>query len=171
MPKKKVNIHIYTGKGQGKTVAALGLALRALGHGKKVIVIQFLKGRKDIGEYKVAKKLGPNFKIYQFGRKGFVNLRKPSSADIKLAESGLAFACKVLKKKPDILILDEINLVAAYGLIDVKVISDLLKKTPTKTTIVLTGRSAPKEFIKLAGLVSEIKEVKHPYKSRKGLEY
>ena len=173
MSKKKLkrNIYIYTGEGQGKTTASLGLALRALGHGKKVVVIQFLKGRKDIGEYKIQKKLSPKFRIYQFGRKGLVNLKKPSSIDIELAKTGLAFARECLKKKPDILILDEINLAAAYGLVGKKEILKVLKKAPSKTTLVLTGRYVPKEFVRLATLVSEIKEIKHHEKCYKGLEY
>ena len=167
----KRNIYIYTGSGEGKTVAALGLALRALGHGKKVVVFQFLKGRKDIGEYKIRKKLGPRFKIYQFGRKEFIDLKKPSSYDIKLAEAGLNFAKAELRKKPDLLILDEVNLAAASKLLKIKEVLDLLKKAPAKTTVVLTGRSAPKEFKDMASLVSEIKEVKYPAKTSNWLKY
>ncbi|MCX5726354.1 MAG: cob(I)yrinic acid a,c-diamide adenosyltransferase [Candidatus Saganbacteria bacterium] len=149
----------------------MGLALRALGHGKKVVVIQFLKGRKDIGEYKIRKRLGPKFKIYQFGRKEFIDLKKPSSYDIKLAEAGLIFAEAELKKKPYLLILDEVNLAAASKLLKIEAVLDLLKKAPAKTTIVLTGRSAPKEFKDMASLVSEIKEVKYSAKTNKWLKH
>lgn len=167
------NIYLWTGKGAGKTTSALGAALRCIGHNKKAIIIQFMKGRKDIGEYKIRKKLGKNYGIYQFGKKGWINLKKPTKADIKQAEKGLKFAEKAIKEKPDLLILDEINLAAAIGLLRVKDILKLLNKTPKKTTVYLIGRYAPKELVKKADFVNEIVEVKHPkcWKAKKGIEY
>jgi len=169
-------IYIFTGNGPGKTTAALGLALRSLGHGLKVVIIQFLKGRKDIGEYKIGKKLGPRYQIYQFGRKDFINLKKPESVDFKLAQNGLNFAKQILKnRKPDLLILDEINLAAKTKILPLKEVLKFLKTIPRKTNVVLTGNPVPKEFIKLADGVSEIRKIKHPFnkgvKAIRGLEY
>jgi cob(I)alamin adenosyltransferase len=166
-------IHLYTGNGGGKTTAALGLALRALGHNKKVIVIQFMKGRKGTGEYLVKKKLGPKYEIYQFGRPKFVNLRNPAKEDIDIAKKGLAFTEKLLKKKPDILILDEINVAVYAKLITINEIKKLLKKVPKKTWVVMTGRYAPKSMWKISDFVTEFVDRKRPKKMHyeKGIEW
>lgn len=175
MAEKQGNIHLYTGEGEGKTITAFGLALRALGHGHKVIIIQFMKGRKNIGEYKIKRRLSPEYEIHQFGRKEFINLKNPAPVDFKLARKGLEFAKKALKKKPDLLILDEINLAAAFRLIKVEEVLKFLDSVPKNTTVVLTGRRAPKELIERADLVTEMKEIKHPMKkgvpARRGIEY
>ncbi|ENO12076.1 ATP:corrinoid adenosyltransferase [Thermoplasmatales archaeon SCGC AB-539-C06] len=89
------NIYLWTGEGSGKTTSALGVALRCAGHKMKVIIVQFMKGRKDIGEYKIMKKLKPYYQIYQFGRKEFIRpLDKPTQKDKELAKKGLEFAKK-----------------------------------------------------------------------------
>ena len=168
-------MRIYTGEGAGKTLAAFGLALRAIGHGQKVVIVQFLKGRKDVGEYKVKERLSPNLEIYQFGREGFVSLRNPERVDHELARKGIEFAKQVLQSKPDVLILDEVNLAASLGLIEVKDVLELIEKAPDDMVIVLTGRYAPKEFIDVADLVTEMKKIKHPFDrgefAKKGREY
>jgi cob(I)alamin adenosyltransferase len=168
-------IHLYTGEGEGKTIAALGLALRALGHGKRVVVIQFMKGRTDTGEFLMAKKLAPDLRIHQFGRVGFVDLKSPEPEDKMLAEKGLAFAKEALRKKPDLLILDEINLAVSVGLLSEKKVIDLLGSVPADVTVVLTGRRAPKAFIERANLATEMMHLKHPFdvgvESREGLDY
>jgi len=168
-------IHVYTGSGEGKTLTAFGLALRAVGHGYKVIIVQFMKGRKDVGEYKVRARLQPEYEIYQFGREDFVDLENPLPVDYELAKKGLEFAEKALEKRPRVLVLDEMNLVAAIGLVKVEDVLRLLEKVPEETVVVLTGRKAPKEFIEVADLVTEMREIKHPYKqgieARKGIEY
>jgi len=168
-------VHLYTGEGDGKSVTAFGIALRAVGHGYKVVIIQFMKGRKNIGEYKIRKRLAPEYEIHQFGRKEFVDLKNPDPIDIELAHKGLAFAREALKKKPKLLVLDEINLAAAIGLVKVEDVLDLLHNIPSSTVVILTGRCAPKEFIDRADLVSEMREIKHPMKrgimARKGIEY
>jgi len=167
-------VYLWTGEGAGKTTSALGVALRSVGWNHKVVIIQFMKGWKSIGEYKVKSRLGRNYEIRQFGRKGFVNLKNPSQDDKKLAEKGLKFAGKKLKEKPDLLILDEINLAASIGLISKKEVLDLLDKAE-KTTIYMTGRHAPKEFIRRADFATEIRQIKHPsdkkIPARKGIEY
>ena len=168
-------IHVYTGNGEGKTLTAFGLALRAVGHGYKVVIVQFMKGRKDVGEYKVRARLQPEYEIYQFGREDFVDLENPLSVDYELAKKGLEFAEKALEKRPRVLVLDEINLAAAIGLVKVEDVLRLLEKVPEETVVVLTGRKAPKEFIEVADLVTEMREIKHPYKrgieAREGIEY
>jgi len=163
---------LYTGNGGGKTAIALGLALRCAGHRKKVVMIQFMKGRKNIGEFKAMKCL-PRFKVYQFGRTGFVNLKTPSLKDKELACKGLEFAACELKKAPDLLILDELCLAAAVGLVEVKGVITILKRIPKKTTVVLTGRYAPGELKKRANLVTEVKDIKPLKKIRlgKGISY
>jgi len=168
-------IYLFTGNGGGKTIAALGLALRSIGHKHKVVVIQFMKGRKDIGEYKAAKRLSPWLKLYQFGRKGFVNLRHPAEEDKKLAKAGFEFAKKVLRRKPNLLILDEINLAIAIRLLNLKEVLEFLKGIPKSMDVVLTGRRASRRLYQFANGVSVIKKVKHVFdkgiSARKGIEY
>jgi cob(I)alamin adenosyltransferase len=168
-------IYLFTGEGGGKTIAALGLALRSIGHKRRVVIIQFMKGRKDVGEYKAAKKLAPYLKVYQFGSTGFVNPKNPSEKDKKLAQKGFEFAKKILKKKPDLLILDEINLALAFGLLDLKEVVGFLRKVPKRMDVVLTGRRASAKLYKLADGVSVVKKVKHVFDkgvpARKGIEY
>ncbi len=166
-------IHVYTGDGEGKTTTALGLALRALGHNKKVIIIQFMKGRKDIGEYLMQKKL-PQLNIHQFGRKQFINLEKPKKIDYELANKGLEYAKQELQKKNDLVILDEACLACGIGLLKTNGLIEILNNAG-KTEIVLTGRKCPKKLIEIADLVTIMKNVKHPYnkgiKARKGYDY
>lgn len=184
-------IYLYTGTGAGKTTNALGLALRTIGHKQKVVIIQFLKWWKNIGEYKAMEKLKPYYEIYQFGRPGWfkVNNKKPTlykfgktkfmvksleELDKKLAKKGLELAKKVLlEKKPNLLVLDEISLALHWKLLDIKEVLDLLDHIPKKTDIVITGRYAPKELIERAEFVNEIVDVKHPEKIplTKGIQY
>lgn len=153
-------IIVYTGNGKGKTTAAIGAGIRAIGHGKKVVMIEFMKGQKT-GELNV--KL-PNFEVYQFGTKEFVV--EPTEEDKEMAKEGLKFAEKIIEnEQPFLLILDEINVAVKFGLIDSKEVIKLLKKA--KNHVILTGRYAPREFIEIADLVTEMKEVKHPFKEGK----
>ncbi len=171
---KKGYIHLYTGNGGGKTTAALGVAMRAVGQGKRVVVVQFMKGRKDTGEYKIQKKLGSMYKVYQFGKKQFVNLKKPSSEDVRLANEALAFVNEVMREKlhPDLLILDEINIAANTGLIDKKQTLKMLKDAPSSIDIYMTGRYAPKEFINAADFVTFVEDKKRlKLPARKGIDY
>lgn len=168
-------IEVYTGDGKGKTTAAFGLALRALGHGLKVLCIQFMKGDPNYGEVIISKKL-PNFELIQSGLPTFVKKGNPSPEDLRLAKEGFEKAKKAIKNgKYDIIILDEINVAMDYGLIEIEEVEKLIKECPENIELILTGRYAPKRIIELADLVSEIKEVKHYYKrgiqARKGIEY
>ena len=174
-PRKRGYIHLYTGDGEGKTITAFGLALRAVGHGYKVIIIQFMKGRKDVGEYKIRERLQPEYEIYQFGREEFVDLRNPDPVDRELAQKALEFAREALKRKPRVLVLDEINLAVAAGLVKLEDVLRLLDEVPEETVVVLTGRNAPKELMEKADLVTVMKDVKHPMRrgvpARRGIEY
>ncbi len=174
MAKKRALVYLWTGKGWGKTTSALGAALRCIGHGYKAIIIQFMKGRKDlIGEYRIRKKLGNKYQIHQFGRPGWVNLKKPSEMDRKLAEKGLEFARKKAKEKPFLLVLDEINLAVAVGLLKEKEVLNFLDQIPPQVHVYMTGRYAPKSLIKRADYVNEIVMKKGPKKlsGEKGIDY
>lgn len=168
-------VHLYTGEGEGKTITAFGLALRALGHGYRVIILQFMKGRKDIGEYKIKDRLEPELEIHQFGREDFIDFKNPKKADFELAKKGLEFAKKALKRKPRLLILDEINFAICMGILKLEDVLNLLEDIPNETVVVLTGRRAPKELIERADLVTEMRNVKHPLdrgvEARRGIEY
>jgi cob(I)alamin adenosyltransferase len=175
---RKGYVHLYTGGGGGKTTAALGVAMRALGHGHRVDVVQFMKGRKDIGEWKIQKKLGEKlsakYTVYQFGRKGFVNLQKPAIADVELANQALGFAEELLKEKnpPKLIILDEINLAAAIGLVEVDEVVKMLKGVPRGVDVYMTGRRAPAALMKLADFVTVVEDKKRKkVAARKGVDY
>lgn len=169
-------IQVYTGNGKGKTTAALGLACRAVGHGYKVFIIQFMKGNIDYGELETARKLGPSLTIKQMGRECFVNRENPDPEDIKLAHEALALAKKViLGGDYDIVVLDEVNVAIDFGLIQKEEVLKLMsEERPSHVELILTGRYAPKEIIERADLVTEMVEVKHYYhrgvQSREGIE-
>ncbi len=167
-------IQVYTGNGKGKTTAALGIAFRALGYGKKIFMIQFMKSAKS-GEVSTAKAF-PQFRIVSFGRNRFLHRRSSSQQDVALALKALAQARDVmLKGEYDIVILDELNTAVDFGLLKVEEVMEVIKAGPKNLEIIITGRNAPREFIQTADLVSEIKEVKHYYrrgtKARAGIEY
>lgn len=167
-------IYLWTGQGWGKTTSAFGAALRALGHNKKVIIIQFMKGRREkIGEYHIRKKLGKNFQIYQFGRPAWVNLKNPSKEDWLLAQKGLQFAQKAAQTKPFLLILDELNLAAGINLLEKKEVLSLLENIPSQVHVYLTGRFAPQYLINKADYVNIISMKKGPKRlvGEKGIDY
>ena len=168
-------IQIYTGNGKGKTTAALGLALRAVGHGLKVLFIQFMKGNIDYGELESSKKLSPYLTIKQMGRETFVSKTNPDPIDIKLARDGFALAKKAISNEEySIVILDEINVAIDYGLIPLSDLLHLLDTKPKGIELILTGRNAKPEIIDKADLVTEMVERKHYYEkgvsARKGIE-
>ncbi len=166
-------VYLYTGEGGGKTTNALGLALRCVGHGRKVVIIQFLKWWKNTGEYKIREKLSPEYQIRQFGRRGWKGLGNLDERDRELTRKGIDFAKKVVKEKPHLLILDEINLALDCKLIAVNDVIEFLKTVLKETTVVLTGRRAPKELIEFADFVNEVVDVKHPeaIPTAKGIQY
>ena len=169
-------IIVHTGNGKGKTTAALGLAFRAVGNGLKVCMIQFIKGTWKYGELEAAKKFD-NFEIIPMG-KGFVNLGKenPDPEDVKAAKEAFNKGKEaILSNNYDMVILDEINYAISYKLIDVEDVIELLKNKPENVHVVLTGRNAHEKIIDIADLVTEMREIKHPYqkgiKAQKGIEF
>ncbi|MFH1028337.1 MAG: cob(I)yrinic acid a,c-diamide adenosyltransferase [Pseudomonadota bacterium] len=165
---------VYTGNGKGKTTAALGLALRAVGRGFKVCVFQFIKGGGPYGEHLIAEKLAPLYTIIQTGRPGWVNTGDITE-DRRLAQEAYAQAIELLTSgEYDLFICDEINGAAGFGLIDVDQILELITLRPERTELVLTGRNADQRVIEAADLVTEMREIKHYYKAgvpaRTGIE-
>lgn len=175
MPLSRGTIQVYTGEGKGKTTASLGQALRACGHGLRVLMIQFMKGSKNYGELLSSQSV-PGLEIVQKGLPTFVKKGEPSEEDLRLAAEGIALARTAVKEaKYDILILDEINVAVDYGVVDVKDVLEIINDKPENMELILTGRYAPKEFIELADLVTEMKEIKHHFASdvqmREGIEF
>ena len=173
--KAKGLVIVITGNGKGKTTAAFGQALRAIGQGYKVFVLQFMKGRK-YGEFIAAEKYLPRLTIRMFGLDSFVMRDNPAAIDIELAQKGLAAAKKAINSgKYDMVILDEINVALDFKLINLQEVIDIIKNKPAGLDLILTGRYAPPEIIELADTVSEVQEVKHHYnkgiKDRTGIEY
>ena len=171
---EKGYIHVYTGPGKGKTTAALGLGLRASGAGLKVHMVQFMKGRR-YSEIDTIDNIS-NFTISQHGRDEFVSKENPDKIDIDLAQKGFKFAKEIINNgKYDMVILDEINVAVDYNLISLKEVIRLLEKKPEKLELILTGRDAHPDIIKIADLVTEMLEIKHPYQqgiiARKGIDF
>jgi cob(I)alamin adenosyltransferase len=167
-------VHIYTGEGKGKTTAALGLALRAVGNGLRVLVLQFLKGGES-GEREAAVALAPLLQIRSRGGEGFVIPGKASAEDKRLAEAALAEAREeMLSSSWDLLVLDEVNTAVHFGLLPVRDVERLLAEKPAGLELVLTGRNAPAGLVSRADLVTEMREVRHYFRkgvaARKGIE-
>ncbi|PIP21144.1 MAG: cob(I)yrinic acid a,c-diamide adenosyltransferase [Candidatus Omnitrophica bacterium CG23_combo_of_CG06-09_8_20_14_all_40_11] len=166
-------IQVYTGNGKGKTTAALGQAIRAAGAGFKVFIIQFVKGRY-YNELKVLKSI-KNIKIEQYGKSCFIK-KKPDKKDIALAKRGLERAREVISKRIyNLVILDEINIALNLKLLKLKDVVELIENAPKKIELILTGRYAHPKVLKIADLISEIKERRHYYRkgitARKGIEF
>jgi len=176
--KKQGLVIVYTGKGKGKTTAALGMALRAIGYNHKVCMIQFIKGSWHYGEMTSSKKLEPEFELTAVG-KGFVGIMDDKSSieeHGKIANEALHIAQKKINsKKYHLVILDEINYAVNLGLINLDDVLDLIMKKPKELNLVLTGNYARNEIIDLADLVTEMREIKHPFKSgiraREGIDF
>lgn len=169
---------VYTGKGKGKTTAALGMALRALGYNYKICMIQFIKGSWHYGEMTSSKRLEPEFELIAVG-KGFVGIlddKSPRKEHERIAQEALRLSKeKIESKKYDIIILDEINYAVNLGLVKLEEVLDIIKIKPPKLNLVLTGNYAKKEIIDIADLVTEMREIKHPFKSglkaKKGIDF
>ena len=154
-------IYLYYGKGAGKTTSALGLALRALGHGQKVLVIQFLKWNRTTGEYLFKH---PNYEIEQFSSTEWIGVATLTQKDAEACREGLATAyhrCKL--HNVDLLILDEVNYAVSVGMLEVDDVIDCLqhlKKDCPDLNIVITGRGASRKLRKISDFVNEVKEIK-----------
>jgi cob(I)alamin adenosyltransferase len=167
-------IQLYTGNGKGKTTAALGAALRAVGHGKRVAMIQFMKGRL-YGELAAARKLD-GFTIEQYGRDEFVDPKNPDPVDRDLAERGWKRAEELVRGGGlDMLILDEINIAVAYGLVSLEAVVLFMERKPKDLELIMTGRYAPAEMVTRADTVTEMREIRHHFSrgvtARKGIEF
>lgn len=157
-------VQVYTGNGKGKTTAALGLALRAVGRGFKVCMVQFIKGGGEYGEHEAARRLAPLLTIHQTGRDNWIFKDKLDPEDIRVAQEALVLARQALTSGDyDLVILDEINGAVWFGLLSVEDILDLMAARPASVELVLTGRSADPRVIEAADLVTEMTEVKHYY--------
>jgi cob(I)alamin adenosyltransferase len=186
MPRLKQGlVQVYTGDGKGKTSAAIGAAVRALGHGLRVCLIQFLKGAEDSGELKVLRDLA-NVTLRQFGTDWRELARRnpawwtvaPTEQERQLIQEGLRFAGQIISSgEHDLVILDEINVACAQGLIAAEDILALVTNRPSHVELILTGRGAPPALCEAADLVTEMKEVKHPLArpdsigARRGVEF
>ncbi len=179
MPKERLaqgKIQVYTGDGKGKTTCALGLALRAVGQGFKVYMLQFMKGWGTGEALIAAQRLAPEFTLRNFGRQTLVNLRNPAPEDLALIGEAWNLARQILKAgEHDLVILDEINLALAFNLIPLEEGLEVLRRRPAWVEVVLTGRQAPPELIELADLVTEMRPIKHYFEAgvpaRRGIEW
>ena len=169
---------VYTGKGKGKTTSALGIALRAVGYGKKIAMIQFIKGSWHYGEMDSSKRLEPEFEMIAVG-KGFVGILDDKSTKEE-HENVANEALKISKEKMisgdyDIIILDEVNYAVNLNLVKIEEILSLIKSKPDNIDVILTGNYAKRELIEIADLVTEMKEIKHPFqkgiKAKKGIDF
>ena len=174
---RKGLIIVNTGPGKGKTTAAMGTALRAVGNGLKVLMLQFLKGSWHYGELDAVKAFGDNWVIKQMGR-GFVKVggAETDPEDIRLVEEAWAEAEQaILSGTWDLVILDEINYAISYKMLDPEKVVAALKKKPEMVHVILTGRNAHPSIVEIADTVTEMKEVKHAYtkgiEAQRGIEY
>jgi len=178
MPESRGLLIVYTGNGKGKTSAALGTAFRAVGQGLKTLMVQFIKGSWHYGELDTARMLPEGtFEIRVMGR-GFVKVgaEKPDPADVELVEKAWSAVVEEMGAgRFDMILCDEINYAIHYGMLDIdRVVADL-KARPESLHVVCTGRNAHPKLIEAADLVSEVRQIKHPYQrgilAQRGIEY
>lgn len=170
-------IVIHTGPGKGKTTAAMGTALRAVGNGMRVLMLQFLKGSWHYGELDAVAAFGENFVIRQMGR-GFVKIggAETDAEDVRLVEAAWDQARAAIDSGDwDMIVLDEINYAIGYGMLDPARVAEALRNKPEMVHVILTGRNAHPSLIELADTVTEMREVKHAYQkgilAQRGIEY
>lgn len=168
-------IMVNTGPGKGKTTAALGLALRAIGHHHRVKVIQFMKGDPFFGEILIRERL-PELDIEQYGLDRFVDPKNPEPAQLERARAGLEAAKKAISSGDfNVVILDEINVAMSFALVPTDEVVRMLRDKPQHVEVILTGRDVPQPIFELADYVNEITDVKHPYQknipARVGIEF
>jgi cob(I)alamin adenosyltransferase len=175
---RKGLIIVFTGPGKGKTTAALGTAFRAIGQGLKVLMVQFIKGSWHYGELDTSKMLGEDrIKILPMGR-GFVKIgvEKPDPEDVRMVEEAWQYASQAISGgEYDMVILDEVNYAVSYKMLDPERIVETLNRKPEMVHVILTGRNAHASIVEMADLVTEMREVKHPYQkgilAQRGIEY
>jgi cob(I)alamin adenosyltransferase len=153
---------VFTGNGKGKTTAALGMALRAAGHGMKVLILQFIKGAWSYGELEALKRF-EEIEIAPLGS-GFTWNKETLQEDTRLARSGWERAAAAIREPAcDMIILDELNYVLSYGLLPLEWVLEAINKRPSGLHVVVTGRNAPEELVLAADLVTEMRQIKHPF--------
>src|SRR5205814_7784593 len=174
---RKGLIIVNTGPGKGKTTAAMGTALRAVGNGMKVLMLQFLKGSWHYGELDAVKSFGGHWVMKQMGR-GFVKVggAETDPEDIRMVEEAWAeSAAAILSGDWDLVVLDEINYAIGYKMLSPELVADVLKRKPEMTHVILTGRNAHPLLVDLADTVTEMREVKHAYQkgilAQRGIEF
>ena len=170
-------IIVNTGPGKGKTTAAMGTALRAVGQGMRVLMLQFLKGSWHYGELDAVQAFGDKFIMKQMGR-GFVKVggAETDPEDIRMVEEAWAEArAAIFSGKWDLVVLDEINYAISYGMLDAVRVAEFLKQKPEMVHVILTGRNAHPTIVELADTVTEMRQVKHAYEkgvmAQRGIEY
>jgi len=170
-------IIVNTGPGKGKTTAAMGTALRAVGQGLRVLMLQFLKGSWHYGELDAVKAFGDRFIMKQMGR-GFVKVgaEKPDPEDIRMVEAAWDEADKAIHSQAwDLVVLDEINYALSYGMLDPAKVVESLRNKPEMVHVILTGRNAHPTIVDIADTVTEMRQVKHAYEkgvmAQRGIEY
>jgi cob(I)alamin adenosyltransferase len=170
-------IMVNTGPGKGKTTAAMGTALRAVGQGMRVLMLQFLKGSWHYGELDAVQAFGDKFIMKQMGR-GFVKVgaEKPDPEDVRMVGEAWAEADQAICSGTwDLVILDEINYAVSYGMLDPAKVVESLKRKPEMVHVILTGRNAHPTIVELADTVTEMRQVKHAYEkgvmAQRGIEY
>jgi cob(I)alamin adenosyltransferase len=173
--RKKGLIIVHTGDGKGKSTAAFGTALRALGHGYKVAMVQFIKGRWNTGEAKAFRQFGRQFDLFGFGD-GFTWETKNFEKDVRITREAWKKVCELLQDDVhSLVVLDEINYVMKYNFLETAEVVAELQRKPAMKHVILTGNGAPKALIKIADLVSEVKCIKHPFyegiPAQPGIEY
>ncbi len=168
---------VYTGDGKGKTTAALGMALRAVGHGMRVLVIEFLKGKLESGERKAAKRLAPELEVVAAGG-AFVapNVGEwPATVREAVDRGWQRASAAVLSGGYDMVVLDELNCVVDYGAVAVREVLSLIERKPPEMHLIITGRNAHPRLIRAADLVTRVRSTKHPYAqgvaAQKGIEF
>jgi cob(I)alamin adenosyltransferase len=168
---------VNTGPGKGKTTAAMGTALRAVGNGMRVLMLQFIKGSWHYGELDAVKAFGDKFLMKQMGR-GFVKVgaEKPDPEDVRLVEEAWAEGERAIQSGDwDLVILDEINYAISYGMLDASKVAAALQRRPDQVHVILTGRNAHPTIVELADTVTEMRQIKHAYEhgvmAQRGIEY
>ncbi len=168
-------VQVYTGEGKGKTTAAMGTVLRALGNDLKVCIIAFMKAGQPSGEWNILSRL-PNLSIQRFGSGPLVDPANVTPKDREEASKALAAARQaIIGGEYDLVVLDEVNVAIAWKLIEIDEVIRLIEDRPLNIDLVLTGRGADKEIVKMADIVTEMLNIKHPYDegitARRGIEY
>jgi len=178
MAEEKGLLIVYTGPGKGKTTCALGTAFRAVGQGLRVLMVQFIKGSWHYGELDAAKMLGDDkFEIRPMGR-GFVKVggAETDPEDIRLCEEAWTFGrAQIESGKYDLVVLDEINYVISYKMLDAEKVVAALAARPERVHVICTGRNAHPKLVEAADLVTEMRELKHPFTkgilAQRGIDY